>query len=211
MLSNHLILCRCLLLWPSIFPSISLFQWVGSSYQVAKVLELQLQHQSFQWISGLISFRIDWFDLLAVQGTLKNLLQHQNLKASVLWQTAFFLIQLSQMYMTTEKNHSFHYTVEAVARDMLQSRDDLMSWGLRKRKGPIWISSHFHIRLVTMSCWLLTELSPCCLSLPCNRLNVVSPRYSHIEILNPSVMGLGDGPWEVSPFGRALMNVIVAL
>ena len=84
----------------------------------------------------LISFTIDWFDLLAVQGTLKNLLQHQNLKASVLWHSAFFLIQLSQMYMTTEKNHSFHYAVEAVARDMLQSRGDLMNWGLRKRKGP---------------------------------------------------------------------------
>ena len=86
--------------------------------------------------SGLISFRINWLVLLAVQGTLKSLLQHQNLKASVLWHSAFFLIQLSQMYMTTEKNHSFHYTVEAVARDMLQSRGDLMNWGLRKRKGP---------------------------------------------------------------------------
>ena len=61
----------------------SLFQWVGSSYQVAKVLELQLQHQCFQWISGLISFRIDWFDLLAVRGTLKSLLQYYNSKASI--------------------------------------------------------------------------------------------------------------------------------
>ena len=90
------------------------------------------------------------------------------------------------------KNHSFHYTVEAVARDMLQSRGDLMNLGT-KRKGPIWISFTFHIWLVTMSCWLLTELSPCCLSLTCNRLNVVSPWYSCIEILNPSVMELGDG------------------
>ena len=66
-----------------------LFQWINSSHQVAKVLELQLQHQSFQWIYGLISFRIDWFDLLAVQETLKSLLQHHNLK------TSFFGAQLS--------------------------------------------------------------------------------------------------------------------
>ena len=59
--SNHLNLCRPLLLLPSIFPSISLCQWVGSSDQVAQVLELQLQHQSFHKYSGLISFRIDWF------------------------------------------------------------------------------------------------------------------------------------------------------
>ena len=57
-----------------------LFQWVSSSHQVAKVLEFQLQHQSFQWILGLISFWIDWFDPLAVQGTLKSLLQHHSSK-----------------------------------------------------------------------------------------------------------------------------------
>ena len=80
--SNHLVLCCPFFLLPSIFPSIKgFFQWVGSSYQVAKVLELQLQHQSFSEYSGLISFRIDWFDLLAVQGTFK---QH-SCKASVLW------------------------------------------------------------------------------------------------------------------------------
>ena len=63
---------------------LGLFQWVSSSHQVVRVLELQLHHQSFQWIFRMISHRIDWFDLLAVQGTLKNLLQHHNLKASVL-------------------------------------------------------------------------------------------------------------------------------
>ena len=59
----------------------SLFQWVGSSHQVTKVLELQLQYQSFQWIFRLISFRTEWFVLLTVQGTLKSLLQHHNSKA----------------------------------------------------------------------------------------------------------------------------------
>ena len=72
--SNHFILCCPLLLPPSIFSSIR----VSSSHQVAKVLEFQLQH------SGLISFRMDWFDLLAVQGTLKSLLQHHSSKASIL-------------------------------------------------------------------------------------------------------------------------------
>ena len=75
-----------------------LFQRVSSWHQLAKVLELQLQHQSFQWI-----FRLDWCHFLAVQGTLKSLLQHHNLKASVLWCSAFFMVQLSHPYMTTGK------------------------------------------------------------------------------------------------------------
>ena len=75
-----------------------LFQWVGCSHQVAKVLELQLQHQSFQWIFRLISFRIDWFNLLAVQQTLKSLLWHHSLKASVLLCSAFFMVQLTSVY-----------------------------------------------------------------------------------------------------------------
>ena len=74
-----------------------LFQWVGSLHQVAKVLELQ--HQSFQWMYWVI----DWFDLLAVQRTLKSLLQHRSLKASVLRHSAFFIVQLSHMHMTTGK------------------------------------------------------------------------------------------------------------
>ena len=78
-----------------------LFQWVGSSYQVAKVLELQ--HQSFQWIFRIISFRIHWLDLLTVQGTLRTLLQHHSSKASILWRSAFFRVQLSHPYMTTGK------------------------------------------------------------------------------------------------------------
>ena len=79
----------------------ALFKRVSSSHQVAKVLEFQLQHQFFQWISGLISFRMDWLDLLAVQGTLKSLLQHHSSKASILWCSAFFIIQHSHLYMTT--------------------------------------------------------------------------------------------------------------
>ena len=82
-----------------------LFQWVNSSHEVAKVLEFQLQHQSFQWTprTGLVSFRMDWLDLLAVQGILKSLLQHHSSKASILWHSAFFTVQFSHPYMTTGK------------------------------------------------------------------------------------------------------------
>ena len=66
-------------------------------------MEFHLQHQSFNEYSGLISFRGDWFDLLAVQGTLKSLLQHHSSKASILWCSAFFIVQLSLPYVTTGK------------------------------------------------------------------------------------------------------------
>ena len=78
-----------------------LFQLVISSHQV--VLELQLQHQFFQCIFRVISFRIDWFDLLVLQGNLKNVLQHHSSKASVLQCSAFFMVRLSHPYMTTGK------------------------------------------------------------------------------------------------------------
>ena len=80
-----------------------LFQWVNSSHEVAKILEFQLQNQSFQCTPGLISFRMDWLDLLAIQGTLKSLLQHHRSKASILQCSAFFIVQLSYPYMTSGK------------------------------------------------------------------------------------------------------------
>jgi len=102
--SNHLILCCPLLLLPSTFPSIKIF----SNESAVCIRWPKYWHFSFSIIpsnkcSGLISFRIDWFDL-AVQGTLKRLLQHHSLKASVLWCSAFFMVQLSHLYMTTGKN-----------------------------------------------------------------------------------------------------------
>ena len=102
--SSHLILCRSLLLLPSIFPSIR----VSSSESVLHIR--WPNYWSFSFIispsneySGLISFRMDWLDLLAVQGTLKSLLQHHSLKASILQCSAFFVVQLSHPYMTTGK------------------------------------------------------------------------------------------------------------
>ena len=80
-----------------------LFQWVSSLHQVAKVWELQLQHQSFQWTPRTDFLWMDWLDLLAVQGTPKNLLQHHSSKAPILWHSAVFIVQLSHPYMTTGK------------------------------------------------------------------------------------------------------------
>ena len=80
-----------------------LFQGVSSSHQVAKVLEFQLQYRSFQWIFRTDFLWMDWLDLLAVQGTLKSLLQHHSSKPSILGRSAFFKVQLSHLYMTTGK------------------------------------------------------------------------------------------------------------
>ena len=105
---NHLKLCHLLLVLPSIFPNIRVL-----SNELALCITWP-KYWSFSFslsppneYSGLISFRIDWFDLLAVQGTLKSLLQHHNLKASVLQCSAFFIVQLSQLYMTTGKTIAF--------------------------------------------------------------------------------------------------------
>ena len=102
MLSKHLILCRLLLLLPSIFPSIRVLSnesvlhirwpnYCSSSCSISPSNEY----------SGLISFRMDWLNLLAVQGTLKSLFQHHSSKASILWCSAFFIVQLLRPYMTT--------------------------------------------------------------------------------------------------------------
>ena len=80
-----------------------LFQWVNSLHEVAKVLEFQLQHQSFQWTPRTDLFRMVWLDLHAVQGTLKSLLQYHSSKATILWCSAFFTVQLLHPYMTTGK------------------------------------------------------------------------------------------------------------
>ena len=80
-----------------------LFQWVSSSHQVAKVLTFQLQHQAFQWAPRTDSLRMDWLNPLAVQGTLRNLLQHHSSKASILPCSAFFIVQLSHPFVTIGK------------------------------------------------------------------------------------------------------------
>ena len=98
---NHLTLyCPCLF-QSSIFACIRSFPMSQCFASRGQSLEFQLQHQSFQWIFRTISFRMDWLDLLAVQGTLRSLLQHHHSKASILQFSAFFIVQLSHSYMAT--------------------------------------------------------------------------------------------------------------
>ena len=126
--SNHLILCYPLLLLPSVFLSIRVF----SNESVLRIRWPKYWSFSFSIspsneYSGLISFRMDWLDLLAVQGTLKSLLQHHSSKASILWHSAFFMVQLSYPYMNTGKTvaltiHTFVGKVKSLLFNML-SRD----------------------------------------------------------------------------------------
>ena len=102
--SNHLILCCPLLLLPSIFPSIRVFSNESALHmRWPKYWSFSFSISPSNEYPGLISFRMDWLDLLAVQGILKSLLQHHSSKASILWCSAFFVVQLSHPYLTTGK------------------------------------------------------------------------------------------------------------
>ena len=105
--SNHLILCRPLLLPPSIFPNIRVFTNESViCIRWPKDWSFSFSISPFNEYSGLISFSMDWLEFLAVQGTLKGLLQHHSSKASILWHSAFFIVQLSSIH-DYWKNHSF--------------------------------------------------------------------------------------------------------
>ena len=144
-------------------PHHGLFQWVCSSHQVAKVLEFQLQHHPSNEYSGLISFRMDLLDLLAVQGTLKSLLQHHSSKASILKSSAYFVVQLSHPYMTTGRTidltrWTFVWKIMSLLFNMLsrlvitflpRSKCLLISWLqspsaviLEPKKSKVWHYSH---------------------------------------------------------------------
>ena len=102
--SNHLILCHSLLLLPSIFPNIRVFSNESALWiRWLKYWSFSFSISPSNEQSGLISFRIDWFDHLAVQRTVKSLFQHHNSKASIIWHSAFFIVQLSHLYMTSGK------------------------------------------------------------------------------------------------------------
>ena len=120
MLSNHLTLCHPLLLFPSIFPSVRVFSNESVlCIRWPKYWSFNFSISPSNEYSGLISFRMDWFDLLAVQGTLKSLLQHYSSKASIPWSSAFFIVQLSHPYMTTGKT---------IALTRWTFVDKVMSW-----------------------------------------------------------------------------------
>ena len=106
--SNHLILCRPLLLLPSIFPSIRVFSNESALHiRWPKYWSFSFSLSPSNEYSGLTFFRINWFDLFAVQGTLRSLLQQHSSKASILWCSAFFMVQLSHPYMATGKTSRF--------------------------------------------------------------------------------------------------------
>ena len=141
--SNHLILCHPLLLQPSIFPSIRVFSNESVlCIRWPKYWSFSFSISPSNEYSGLISFRIDWLDLLAAQGTLKSLLQHHSSKASILQCSAFFIVQLSHPYMTTGKTialtiHTFVGKVMSLLFNMLsrlviaflpRSKHHLISW-----------------------------------------------------------------------------------
>ena len=112
--SNHLILCCPLLLLPSIFPSIRVFSSESALLiRWSKYWNFSFNISPSSEYSGLTSLRMDWLDLLAVQGTLKSLLQHHSSKASILWHSVFFIVQLSHPYMTTGK------TIASIRRTLL--------------------------------------------------------------------------------------------
>ena len=146
MLSNHLILCHPLLLLPSIFPSIRVFS-NESVFHIRwpKYWSFSFSISPFNEYLGLIFFRIDWFDLLAVQGTLKGLLQHHSSKASLLWYSTFFMVQLSHPYMTTGKTialtrQTFVGKVMSLLLNML-SRLDITFLPRSKRLLISWLQS----------------------------------------------------------------------
>ena len=141
--SNHLILCRPLLLPPSIFPSIRVFSNESALLiRWPKYWNFSFNSSPSSEHPGLISFRMDWLDLLAVQGTLKSLLQHHSSKAAILRCSAFFIVQLSHPYMTTGKTTAltrqtfvdkvmfllFNMLSRLVITFLPRSKDLLISW-----------------------------------------------------------------------------------
>ena len=128
--SNHLILCRPLLLLPSMFPSIRVFSNESAlCISWPKYWSFNFNISPSNEYSELISFRIDWFDLFAVQGTLKSFFQHHSSKASILWCSAFFMVQLSHPYMTTGK------TIALTIRTFVGKVMSLLRWSILK-----WLS-----------------------------------------------------------------------
>ena len=143
MLSNHLILCHPLLLLPSVFPSIRVFSNESAlCIRWPKYWSFSFNISPSNEHPGLISFRIDWLDLLAVQGTLKSILQHHSSKASILLRSAFFIVQLSHPYLTTGKTKAltrrtsvdkvmsllFHMLSRLVITFLPRSKRLLISW-----------------------------------------------------------------------------------
>ena len=175
--SNHLILCHPLLLLPSIFLSTKIF----SNESVLPIMWPKYWSFSFSIsppneYSRLVSFRMDWLDLLAAQGTLKSLLQHHSSKASVLWCSAFFMVQLSQLYMTTGKTIAL--TIWTFVSKVLSLLFDMLSSFV-----TAFLSRCKHLLISRLQSPSVVILEP--EEIKSVTLSIVSPSLCH------EVMGLG--------------------
>src|SRR5574341_344520 len=177
--SNHLILCRPILLLPSIFPRIRVF----SSESVLHIRWPKYWSFSFNIspsneYSGLISFRMDWLDHLAVQGTLKSLLQHHSSKASILWHSAFFTVQLSHPYMTTGK------TI-ALTRRTFASKVTSLPFNMLSRLVITFLPRSKHLLISWLQSPSAVILEPP--KIKSDTLSTVSSSISH-EVMGPDAM-----------------------
>ena len=150
--SNHLILCHPLLLLPSIFPSIRVFSNESALHiRWPKYWSFSFNISVSNEYSGLIYFRMDWLDLLAVQGTLKTLLQHHSSKTSILWPSAFFIVQLSHPYLNTGKTIALtrQTFLDKVMSLLLNILSRLVITFLPRRKNLLisWLQSPFAVIL----------------------------------------------------------------
>ena len=155
-----------------------LFQWVNSSHQVAKVLEFQLQDQSFQWIFRTISFRMNYLDLLAVQGTLKSLLWHHSSKALILQHSAFFIIQLLHPYMTTGK------TI-ALTRQIFVGKIMALLFNMLSRLVRAFLPRSKHLLISWLQSPSLVILEP--KKIKCVTVSIASPSICH-EVMGSDAM-----------------------
>ena len=160
--SNHLILCRPLLLLPSIFPSIRVFYSESVlPIKCSKYWSFSFSISSSNEYSGLISLRIHWLNLLAVQGTLKSLLQYHSSKASILWCSAFFIIQLSHSYMTTGKTIALTiWTFVSKVMSLLLNMSSRLVIAFLPRSKRLWISWLQSLSAVILEPWKI-KVSHC--------------------------------------------------
>ena len=177
--SNHLILCRPLLLLPSIFPSIRVFS-SGSVIPIRwpKYWNFSFSISPSNEYSGLISFRINWFDLLAVQGTHKSLLQHHSSKAVILWCSAFFMVQFSHPYMTTGRNI-------ALTRWIFVSKVIYLLFNVLSRFVIAFLPRSKHLLILWLQWPHAVILKP--KKIKCLSVSIVSPSICH-EVMGPDAM-----------------------
>ena len=179
--SNHLILCHPLLLLPSIFSSITVFANESALHiRWPKYWSFSFNISPSNAHPGLIFFRMDWLDLLAVQGTLKSLLQHHSSKASLLWRSAFFTVQLSHPYMTTGKN-------TALTRQTFADKVMSLLFNMLSRLVITFIPRSKHLLISWLQSPSAVILDPP--KIKSATISTVSPSICH-EVVGPDAMVL---------------------